>query len=151
MGAAGRAKVRDRLRASAVVAQYEALWDALARDAGALAWPPPDAAPPAPMTPVPAAAALSPTRIFRAYPTRFLGPDDRLVATAGGAIDPPYSDVAPLLDRAVLDRMREKAVAPVAAADLVALAPAPARGWFMLLWLVKYGVLRLATAPPAPR
>jgi glycosyltransferase involved in cell wall biosynthesis len=150
MGAAGRRKVRDRFRASAVVARYEALWDALARDAGAIPWPPAAAAG-GPAPPIPAAAPLSPARIFRAYPTRFLGPDDRLVAAVGGAIDPPYSDVAPLLDPAVLDRMRLMAAAPAAAADLVALGPSPARGWFMLLWLVKYGVLRLAPAASHPR
>jgi glycosyltransferase involved in cell wall biosynthesis len=146
MGAAGRRKVRERFRASAVVAQYEALWETLAADGRALAWPAVEAEA-APVVPVGAAGPLSPARIFRAYPTRFLEPDDELVAVAGVAIDPPYSELAPLLDGAVLERMRASAAAPVAAAALVALAPSAARGWFMLLWLLKYGVLRLARRP----
>jgi hypothetical protein len=149
MGAAGRARVREQFRASAIVARYEALWDGLAAVARTTPWP----APPAGTAPLPPASwTPPPAQIFGAYPTRFLTPDDRLVAVPGVAIDPPYSDVAPLLERTRLEALCARAAAPAAARDLVAVHPIPARGWFMLLWLLKYGVLRLAPAelPPQP-
>ena len=136
LGAAGRAKVRARCRWSAVIRQYEALWDELAAACAA--------APAAP--PAPAAAMPPPQHIFRAYPTGFLSPEALVVAQPGVAIDPPYSDVAALLDPALLERVRAGCAAPARVADLVSLAPIPARGWFAVMWLLKYGVLRVAAS-----
>jgi hypothetical protein len=34
---------------------------------------------------------------------------------------------------------------PVPVRDVVALAPIEARGWFAVMWLLKYGVLRVAS------
>ena len=141
MGTAGQAKVRARYRLSAVIREYEALWDELAAacaaGAGTSAPTPPDSSPRDP-------AALSPASIFRAYPTGFLSPGDTLATVPGVAIDPPYSDVAPLLDPALLVRIRDRCTTPTRVADVVALSPIPARGWFAVMWLLKYGVLRVS-------
>jgi len=59
------------------------------------------------------------------------------------AIDPAYSDVAPLLDPGLLAAMHAACVVPAPVRDVVALAPIEARGWFAVMWLLKYGVLRL--------
>jgi hypothetical protein len=96
------------------------------------------------------AATLSPASIFRAYPTGFLSPDDTVVAVAGVEIDPPYSDVAVLLDRRLLEAIRDRCATGTRVGDVVALAPIEARGWFAVMWLLKYGVLRVA-AHGAPR
>jgi hypothetical protein len=145
MGAAGRAKVRDRFRASAVVRQYEALWDDLAAAAATLEdWrtPAPAASPAArrPADPT----ALSPSSLFRAYPTGFLSPDDTVATVPGVGIDPPYSDVAVLLDRHVLEAIRDRCLTPTRVRDVVGLATIEARGWFAVMWLMKYGVLRVS-------
>ena len=77
MGAAGRAKVRERFRASAIVRQYEALVGRARRRRG-----PPRRLAARPLrscrSPSAArdAAALSPSSIFRSYPTGFLSPGD---------------------------------------------------------------------------
>ncbi len=144
MGAAGRAKVRARFRASAVVRHYEALWDELAAAAATLTdWRHPAAAPPAAASPADP-AALSPSAIFRAYPTGFLSAGDRVATVPGVAIDPPYSDVAVLLDGRLLAAIRERCLVPARVGDVVALSPVEARGWFAVMWLLKYGVLRVA-------
>jgi hypothetical protein len=166
MGAAGRSKVQARYRASAVVRQYEALWDELALAAAALddGWR--TAAPAAsgrtsagvpggdrarPDRPGGDPAALSPASIFRAYPTGFLSPGDTIATVAGVPIDPPYSDVAVLLDRPLLEAIRDRCATPTLVGDVVAMAPVEARGWFAVMWLLKYGVLRVAGHgdPPA--
>ncbi|MEO5821994.1 MAG: glycosyltransferase family 4 protein [Vicinamibacteraceae bacterium] len=145
MGAAGRAKVRERFRASAVVRQYEALWDELAAAAAALD----DWRTPAPVEPAASRTAidpaiLSPSSIFRAYPTDFLSPNDTVATVPGVAIDPPYADVAVLLDRRLLGAIRDRCVTPTQVRDVVSLAAIETRGWFAVMWLLKYGVLRVA-------
>lgn len=145
MGAAGRAKVRERLRASAVVRQYEGLWDELAAAAATLD----DWRTPSPATPIAARravdpAALSPSFLFHAYPTGFLSPDDTVVTVPGVALDPPYSDVAVLLDRPLLGAIRNRCAAPARVRDVVGLAAIETRGWFAVMWLLKYGVLRVS-------
>jgi len=148
MGAAGRAKVNDRFRASAVVHHYEAVWDELAAAAATLTdWRAPGAlidkhvgSAAAPLD----APALSPAHIFRGYPTGFLSPGDTLATVPGVAIDPPYTDVAALLDRGLLEAIRDRCATPTRVRDVVALAPIEARGWFAVMWLMKYGVLRVS-------
>jgi glycosyltransferase involved in cell wall biosynthesis len=145
MGAAGRAKVRDRFRASAVVRHYEALWDELA---GAMAtvgdWRRPAPRPAAATTRAADPTALSPAAIFHAYPTGFLSPDDSIATVPGVAIDPPYSDVGILLDGRLLEAIRDRCMSPARVRDVVGLAAVEARGWFAVMWLLKYGVLRVA-------
>ena len=141
MGEAGRAKVQTRYRLSAVIRQYEAWWDELASAcatgaASGAATPPPVSSP--------RAAAPSPSAIFRAYPTGFLSPGDTLATVAGVAIDPAYSDIAALLDPALLAAIQARCATPSAVRDVVALAPIAARGWFAVMWLLKYGVLRVS-------
>ena len=143
MGAAGQAKVRARYRWSAVIREYEVLWDALAADGARGAGHAAPAAPP-PASTSGDSAALSPASIFRAYPTGFLSPDDTLATVPGVAIDPPYTDVAPLLDAALLERIRRRCETPTAVRDAVSLAGIAARGWFAVMWLLKYGVLRVS-------
>jgi glycosyltransferase involved in cell wall biosynthesis len=147
MGEAGRAKVRARYRLSGVIRQYEAWWDELAAAcaAGAVS-PAGNAGAPAPAargTPA-AAGAPSPAAIFRAYPTGFLSPADTIATVAGVAIDPAYSDVATLLDPALLAAIQARCVIPAPVRDVVALAALEARGWFAVMWLLKYGVLRVS-------
>jgi glycosyltransferase involved in cell wall biosynthesis len=145
MGEAGRARVRDRFRTSAVVRQYEAWWDELAADAARLDdWRAPRPAAPAAAPEAIDPAALSPSSIFRAYPTGFLSPGDTVATVAGVAIDPPYSDAAVLLDRGLLEAIRDRCATPALVRDVVALAAIEARGWFAVMWLLKYGVLRVA-------
>jgi glycosyltransferase involved in cell wall biosynthesis len=145
MGAAGRAKVRARYRASAVVHHYEALWDELAAAAATLAdWRTPAPATPFTLRQAVDPAALSPSSLFHAYPTGFLSPDDTVATVPGVALDPPYSDVAVLLDRALLEGIRDRCVTPARVRDVIGLAAIEARGWFAVMWLLKYGVLRVS-------
>jgi glycosyltransferase involved in cell wall biosynthesis len=144
MGAAGRAKVRARFRASAVVRHYEAWWDELAAAMATVSdWrqpaPQPGGGAPGAADP----AALSPAAIFHAYPTGFLSPDDAIATVPGVAIDPPYSDVGVLLDRRLLEVIVARCASPARVGDVVRLAPVEARGWFAVMWLLKYGVLRV--------
>jgi hypothetical protein len=145
MGEAGRAKVRERFRASAIVRQYEALWDELAAGPATLAdWRSAAVTPPSGVaSPTADAAALSPNALFRAYPTRMLSPADLVATVPGAAIDPPYRDVAPLLDGPVLAAICARCATPTPIGELVTLAADAARGWFAVMWLLKYGVLRL--------
>ena len=143
MGEAGRAKVRARYRLSAVIRQYEAWWDELAA-ACAAGLPPAVPTPPVDAARAPRAAAVSPSEIFRAYPTGFLSPGDTLATVPQVAIDPAYSDVAALLDPALLAAIQARCVTPSPVREVVALAPIEARGWFAVMWLLKYGVLRVA-------
>ena len=131
MGRAGQAKVRTRYRFSAVIREYEAWWDALA--AGLARDGLGDVRPQAP--------ELSAPAIFAGYPARTLCAADRVVARPGAAIDPPYTDVAPLLDGPVLRQIVDRAATPTPIGTLVALSPTPERGWFAVMWLLKYGVL----------
>jgi hypothetical protein len=145
MGAAARAKVRGRFRASAVVRQYEALWDELAAAAATLDdWRSPSPATPGASRATVDAVALSPSFLFHAYPTGFLSPGDTVATVPGVAIDPPYSDVAVLLDRGLLEAIRDRCVTPARVRDVVGLAAVEARGWFAVMWLLKYGVLRVS-------
>jgi glycosyltransferase involved in cell wall biosynthesis len=132
MGEAGRRKVDREYRFSAVIRRYEAWWDALAREAAA--------APPPVVHDRP--YARSPHEIFAAYPTRTLGPDDTVVAAPGVPLDASYVELRPLLDPQVLTAMLAAAEQPTSIASLVALASEPARGWFTVMWLLKYGILQ---------
>jgi hypothetical protein len=68
------------------------------------------------------------------------------VATVPGVgIDPPYSDAGILLDRRLLEAMRDRCATPTRVRDVVALAAIDARGWFAVMWLLKYGVLRVSS------
>jgi glycosyltransferase involved in cell wall biosynthesis len=145
MGEAGRAKVRARYRASAVVRAYEAWWDTLAAacaaGTGAGGREAVEAPPPAPAGA--AGGAPSPAAFVRACPTGLLAPVDRVATVPGVAIDPAYSDVAALLDPRLLVAVQTRCASPTPVRDLVALASLEGRGWFAVMWLLKYGVLRV--------
>jgi glycosyltransferase involved in cell wall biosynthesis len=132
MGAAGRGKVEREFRFSAVIRRYEAWWDDLAREAAGAPPPIPGDHP----------YGLSPHEIFAGYPSGRLQPDDLVIATPGATPDASYRELRPLLDPALLGTMLARAAAPTPVADLVALSPAASRGWFAVMWLLKYGILR---------
>jgi glycosyltransferase involved in cell wall biosynthesis len=146
MGRRGREKVDREYRFSAIVRRYESLWDDLARDAERAGLPSSSASHAPAVNPYNFGAA----RLFNHYATRTIAPDDLIVATAAAdasgrapQIDAAYNETRPLLHDA-LAAMIHAAATPVRAADLVALAGAPAdRAWFTLLWLLKYDLLRL--------
>jgi hypothetical protein len=72
-----------------------------------------------------------------------LAPVDRVATVPGVAIDPAYSDVAALLDPRLLVAVQTRCASPTPVRDLVALASLEGRGWFAVMWLLKYGVLRV--------
>ena len=55
-----------------------------------------------------------------------------------------YSDIAALLDPVLLAAIHAGCLTPTRVRDAVAIAPIEARGWFAVMWLLKYGVLRVA-------
>jgi hypothetical protein len=135
MGEAGRRKVREEYRFSAIIRRYEAWWDELAEAArlGGL-----------PAAPLQSSTAFVPTRIFGHYPSRTLGPDDRVVATDSPA-DPPYSEIRPWCDDLLIAMVLAAARTPLSVRALIGALPAdPSRGWFTVMWLLKYDRLRLA-------
>jgi hypothetical protein len=138
MGRAGRAKVDREYRWSRVIARYEETWDRLAAEARATG---------------PAAAGdnpynLGPGRIFSHYSARVLTPDAR-VASSGAPLDVrPYNETTAILEASLLARIEaradEGAAAGVRIADLLAAGGVPeAQAWSAVLWLIKYGVLRV--------
>jgi glycosyltransferase involved in cell wall biosynthesis len=135
MGARGRGKVDRAYRFSAVIRRYEALWDELADACRG--------------KPVPAAQgeawSFSPADVFSGYPARTLSGRDRVEAVNGATLDPPYSEVAPLLEPGLLTSVMARARAPVAIDDLIAGAAASDRAWFTIMWLLKYGALRVSS------
>ncbi len=134
MGGAGRAKVDATYRFSAVIRRYEALWDELAAEART--------APPLPSP----AVALPPSAsyVFAGYPSRQLMADDLVIASPGASPDPAYTELRPLLDPALLATILSDAREPTRVGALVSRADEPARGWFAVMWLLKYGCLRVA-------
>jgi glycosyltransferase involved in cell wall biosynthesis len=133
MGARGREKVAREFRFSAVIRRYEALWDELAREAVAAQPVPPGDRP----------YGRSAHDIFAGYPTGMVSGDTLLVRASSATLDAPYDELRPLFDERVLRAAVGGDAAPIRAAELVALADQPVRGWFTLMWLLKYGVLRV--------
>jgi hypothetical protein len=140
MGDAGRRKVDREYRFSVVIRRYEAWWDALAREAAAAPPPRVDDRP----------YARSPHEIFAGYPTKTLTPDTLVVASSGAVLDGSYKELRPLLDPTLLAAIVADAAQPIAIANLVALSPTPARGWFAVMWLLKYGVLQVSSMEATP-
>jgi glycosyltransferase involved in cell wall biosynthesis len=142
MGRAGRAKVDREYRWSRVIARYEDTWDRLVAEAQAAG---------------PAAAGenpynLGPGRIFSHYSARTLTPDQRLVSSGAALDDRPYNETTAILEPALLARLTARADAGgdagVSVADLLAASGVPeTQAWSAVLWLVKYGVLRVPRAP----
>jgi glycosyltransferase involved in cell wall biosynthesis len=140
MGEAGRAKVQRHYRWSRVIAEYEAVWDDLAREAARL--PRPDV--------VRNPYALGPSRIFGHYASRTLDPATPVVATGQRIVELPYRDAAGWLPRSLLDALLARSPRPIAAGDLAGKAPVAApQAWFAIAWLLKYGLLRIATTERA--
>jgi glycosyltransferase involved in cell wall biosynthesis len=132
MGERGRQKVDAEYRFSAVIRRYEACWDALAGEAAAQGRPAQSAN----------EYALGVTDIFSGYPTAMLGVADRVVAVPGSPIDARYVELGPLLDGAVLQAIVSRAHEPIVIEELLPCAATPTRGWFSVMWLLKYGCLR---------
>jgi glycosyltransferase involved in cell wall biosynthesis len=149
MGRAGRAKVDGEYRWSRVIARYEDTWDGLAAEA---------------QTTGPAGAGdnpynLGPGRIFPHYSTRALTRSERLVSSGEPLDVRPYNETTAILEPSLLARLQARAVAGgdagVTVADLLAAGDVPeAQAWSAVLWLLKYGALRLTTTssstPRAP-
>jgi glycosyltransferase involved in cell wall biosynthesis len=138
MGRAGRAKIDREYRWSRVIGRYEEAWDRLSADARTAGIPATGRNP----------YDLGSGRIFSHYPSRLLTLDDRIAAT-GHVVDVrPYNETLTLLEAALLDgvvrRATESGPDGARAADLVAAAGVPEpQAWFAVLWLVKYGALRV--------
>jgi glycosyltransferase involved in cell wall biosynthesis len=138
MGEAGAAKVDRHYRWSRVIARYEETWDRLAAEARVTGIVPADAN----------AFNLGSGRIFPHYPSRLLAADQRLTV-GGGPIDVrPYNEAGVLLEPALLERLiaRTRAAGALGATvtDLLAAGDVPdAQTWFAVLWMLKYGALRL--------
>ena len=134
MGEAGRAKVGAAYRFSSIIRRYENLWDDLAAEARARD---PEAATAPPVD-------LEPTTLFRHYPSRRLEPTDTVVATRDAPLDPPYTEAAPLLDQAWLGSLVSAASEPIRIHDLLnRSAKSRSHTWFAVVWLIKYGALRV--------
>jgi hypothetical protein len=73
-----------------------------------------------------------------------LQPTDLVVAAPGSALDGSYRELRPILDPTVLTAMVAGAAQPTPIAALVSLSPEPSRGWFAVMWLLKYGLVRVA-------
>ena len=147
MGAAGRAHAEAEFRFSRVIRCYEDAWDDLSTVAAGSTR---------------TAVALSPwnldhVTVFGHYPTRQLQPDDEVMATGQPLDIRPFSEVATLLTPALLDAILAAATSPVAVSRLRA-GMSPLAGAHVnpcatvdagIVWLLKYGMLRLVAAPDA--
>ena len=147
MGRRGREKVDREYRFSAIVRRYESLWDDLAREAAARWTSLFGRFTRTGRQPVQLRrrAAVQSLRDAHDRAGRSARRHRREPIASGRApqIDAAYNETRPLLHDA-LAAMIHAAATPVRAADLVALAGAPAdRAWFTLLWLLKYDLLRL--------
>jgi glycosyltransferase involved in cell wall biosynthesis len=140
MGEAGRRKVAREYRWSRVIARYEEIWTALSEQAAQTPHP----------GPLPNPFALGPATVFPHYTSHSLASDSMLVR-CGTALDLlPYREAAGWLQPALLERLLRLAQQPVPAGRLVDGAGVPApTAWFAVAWLLKYGMLRLATPPAA--
>jgi glycosyltransferase involved in cell wall biosynthesis len=150
MGAAGAARAREVFDWRVVIRQYEALWAELARRRQAAAAQPPRDNP----------FRLDPFRMFAAYPTQALSADEVVTLARPFA----SGEVADLLARPSVRNPLARLPAtaevefmveilghgPMTVRDLVAQAP-PDRQPFIergVLWLAKFGVLRLRGQTP---
>jgi glycosyltransferase involved in cell wall biosynthesis len=148
MGEAGRRRALERFTWPRIIARYEALWaeqeDLRRAFSGRGATPAPEGPDLYP----------EPERSFRSYPTRWLGPDDRLQSDAAAAVRLPTFLETPLTHHAGDRRVRD----PSVLADVIAAAAygctvagldeffrrvgGKARaGRATLAWLLKYGLL----------
>lgn len=154
MGAAAQARAQAVFDWKAIVPQYQALWAELARRRQAAPPQPPRSGGENPW-------GLDPFHMFAAYATHALGPADTVQLTRAY----PPADLAalmaapavrradprlPTLDQtkalvAALSQDRPAAVGPVLAAFPAEQRPTLERG---LVWLAKYGLLRIAGRPP---
>ncbi|MFN8060660.1 MAG: glycosyltransferase family 4 protein [Vicinamibacterales bacterium] len=136
MGARGREKVAGTYRWSRVIERYADEWDRLAAEA-ARSGPLDRGADTDPYR-------VSPTTRFGHYPSHRLTPETWLVRRDPDALAPAYTEVAPLLESTLLARLMDEATRPVSFGTLTARAGVPPdRAHFAVLWLLKYGVLRV--------
>ncbi|MDE3156210.1 MAG: glycosyltransferase family 4 protein [Acidobacteriota bacterium] len=138
MGAAGRARVDAEFRWSRIIARYEAMWDRLAVQAQTTGLPPAGDH----------AYNFGPGRAFSHYPSQQLGAKQRLVAGDDPAGVRPYEEVADLVEPPLLAALHACAAGGgaegVTVAQLQATSAAPpAQTQFAILWMLKYGLLRV--------
>lgn len=150
MGAAGRARAHDVFDWRVVIPQYQALWAELARRRAAAPEQPPRENPYRP----------DPFRMFAAYPTAALAPDDEV------SLDRPLAEgeATELLGRASVRQPAARlpssdevealvaylAAGPCTVGALLEEVPAERRAFLErgLLWLAKFGILRLRVKTP---
>ncbi|RAK68550.1 glycosyltransferase family 4 protein [Phenylobacterium kunshanense] len=150
MGAAGQARAREVFDWRVVIPQYQALWAELARRRAAASIQPPTENPYRP----------DPFRMFAAYPSTTLSTDDEVVLSRPFA----EGEAAALLDLPAVRQTAARlptpdevealtaalALAPRSVGELLAEAP-PERRAFLergLLWMAKFGILRLRVTMP---
>ena len=148
MGQAGRARAKAVFDWSAIIPQYQALW--AEQEARRRAAAPEPVAPDNPFRP-------DPYRLFANYPTRHLGPADRLSLPADVTIETASARLAqPLAAYGRINRPTETEVATTVAwladrgsdasvTELLAVFP-PGRRPFVrrgLLWMARHGVVTI--------
>lgn len=154
MGAAGRQRITDELDWRHVIPRYQAFWGDLAERRAAASPEPPDLA----------RRRVNPRRtdpftLFATYPTRALGPDDRLrpgavsdwpaaqeILSRSLAAAPPWAVATEDERQAVFALALAGAPEGARVADILATIPPPRRPYVerSLLWLMKFDILRLA-------
>jgi hypothetical protein len=136
MGAAGRRKVDREYRWSRVIARYEAMWDQLAAEALRTG-----------IARAPAAGNpfnLGPRALFSHYQSHTLRPAQHVIATTESLDDTPYNEAGLILQPALLQALLARARDGASLEELVVSAHAPeGHAWYALVWLMKYGLLRL--------
>ena len=149
MGAAGRTHADAEFRFSRVIGRYEEAWDELSLVAAGSTR----------TTLAPSPWNLDHVTVFGHYPSRQLTPDDEVVAT-GQALDiSPFSEVATLLSPALLAGILAAAASPVSVGRLREATGGLVAAHFDpgavvdagVIWLLKYGMLRLAQRADAAR
>jgi len=133
MGENGRKKVAREYVFSRVIGQYEQRWDELFREAAGMGLPEAGIS----------AFQADQSRIFGHYVSRMIQPEDLVVAQPPRPLSPSYAEVSVLLRGDELEMLLGLARTPIRVGDLLARAALPpGKGWFMVMWLLKYDLLR---------
>jgi len=141
MGEAGREKVLREYAFSKIIARYEQRWDELFLEASEAGLPEVERSPRLP----------DQSRIFGHFVARTLQPTDRVVAQTSARLGPSYDEVSVLLKGAELEAMLQASRNAIRVADLLATMDLPEeRGWFMVMWLLKNNLLRIADIGEPP-
>jgi glycosyltransferase involved in cell wall biosynthesis len=135
MGENGRRKVEREFVFSKIIKRYEQRWDDLFCEATEAGLP----------RGKDNSFGADQSRIFGHYVSKILQPADLVVAQPVKSIGPSYNEVSVLLNSDQLQKLLAEAKSPIPIQDLLLRANAPLeRGWFMVMWLLKNDLLRLA-------